>query len=611
MVRNLEELELDLGPALFHLNAFGACEVRLSDCRILRVNEAFCDMTGFRRNEIMLRSLADLVHPADREEHLPSFKRLADGEVRSWSHGLRFVGKNGDLIWTQVDAALVGGESDSAVVAVHDVTAHVLDQVALRATEAQYRGVVESQFELICRFLPDTTLTFVNDAYCRAFGRTRDQLIGTRFLELLPEELHPAALEHVQSLVESDRQVLMEHEVFGADGSIRWQQWEDHAIRDANGAIVEFQSIGRDITDRKRTERKLRESQRRYVRATAAGRVALCEYDVLSREFYVDTALGYLLGLENPPTTLRGWLYRVHPLDLIPTRRFLHAALAPELPLDAEGNSALPELNLRLRAQNGNWRWFRIRASRLADPDGTAECFVGTLTEITDHKVAEDAMRNLTRRLLQFQDEERRRISRELHDVTSQELFALTVDAQRVRAEIGPGISDRLDSLLNEIDSLGNQVLREVRTLSYLLHPPMLDEAGLAASVRWYVKGFTERSGIVIELDALDDIGRLSPDVETALFRVVQEGLTNVQRHSGSPTARIALTRSDHDVRLTISDRGAGIARWDDGGGETPLGVGIPGMRERVQQLGGDLEIASDPNGTVVTVRAPAEEVMT
>ena len=219
------------------------------------------------------------------------------------------------MIWTQLNAARLRGESESAVIAIHDVTESELSHAALRATEAQYRAVVESQFELICRFLPDTTLTFVNDAYCRAFGRTRDQLIGTKFIELIPEENWAVALDHVRSLEASDRQVIMEHEVFGADGGIRWQQWEDSAIRDSEGAIVEFQSIGRDITDRKRTEQKLRESERRYTRATAAGRVALCEYDVRRRDFYVDSALGYMLGLSNPPVTLRGWMHRVHPDD--------------------------------------------------------------------------------------------------------------------------------------------------------------------------------------------------------------------------------------------------------------------------------------------------------
>jgi len=611
MVRNQEELYLDLGPALFQLNAFGACEVRLTDCSVLRVNDALCDMTGYRRNEVLFRSFAELVHPVDREAHLPSFKNLVTGEIQDWSRRLRLVGKDGSVIWAQLHAARVRGESESAVIAIHDVTESELNHAALRATEAQYRAVVESQFELICRFLPDTTLTFVNDAYCRAFGRTRDELIGMKFIELMPEETRAFALDHVRSLETSFRQAITEHEVLGADGTIRWQQWEDHAIRDADGAIVEFQSIGRDITDRKRTERKLRESQRRYIRATAAGRVALCEYDVGRHEFYVDTALGYVLGLSNPPVTLRGWMHRIHPDDLAETRRFLRVALAANLPADADGNSALPELTLRLRAQDGRWCWFRVRASRSVGADGTAERYVGTLIEITEQKVAEDALRNLTRRLLKLQDEERRRISRELHDVTGQELFALTVDAQRVRNELGPEISERVDGLLREIVSLGDQVLREVRTLSYVLHPPMLDESGLAAAVRWYVNGFTERSGIAIELDDLEDVGRLPPSIETAFFRIVQEGLANVQRHSGSLDARIALSRSEHDVHMTISDHGTGIADGDNEVSEAPFGVGIPGMRERVRQLNGSLEITTSSSGTVVTVLAPISEAVT
>jgi signal transduction histidine kinase len=301
---------------------------------------------------------------------------------------------------------------------------------------------------------------------------------------------------------------------------------------------------------------------------------------------------------------------RVHPDDQLETRRFLRAAVAPDLPRDADGNSSLRELTLRLCAHDGSWSWFRVRASMLAAADGTVERYVGTLIEITEHKVAEDALRNLTRRLLRLQDDERRRISRELHDVTGQQLFALTVDAQRVRSELGSEISERVDSLLNEIVSLGDQVLREVRTLSYVLHPPLLDESGLAAAVRWYVTGFTERSGIAIDLDALEDVGRLSPDIETAFFRIVQEGLANVQRHSGSPDARIALSRSEDDVRMTISDHGTGIAEGIEAVSEMQFGVGIPGMRERVKLLDGTLEIDSSQGGTVVTVLAPIKEAV-
>jgi signal transduction histidine kinase len=163
-------------------------------------------------------------------------------------------------------------------------------------------------------------------------------------------------------------------------------------------------------------------------------------------------------------------------------------------------------------------------------------------------------------------------------------------------------------------DSAGlvQEMSNDIRTMSYLLHPPMLDETGLAPALRWYVDGFAERSKIAVDLECAEDLGRLSREVETAIFRLVQECLTNIHRHSGSPTAEIQILRLDGVVRVEIKDQGQGLstekrAQMESGG---TVGVGIRGIRERVGQLGGSLEINSDGigSGTCIVVRLPAVE---
>jgi signal transduction histidine kinase len=225
-----------------------------------------------------------------------------------------------------------------------------------------------------------------------------------------------------------------------------------------------------------------------------------------------------------------------------------------------------------------------------------------------DLNAANKSLRELSARLLQLQDDERRRIARELHDSVGQMLAALNMNLSTVRDEIER--LTRTAATLNDSESLVQEMSKEVRTISHLLHPPLLDEAGLPSAVRWFIDGFAQRSNIKVVLDLPDDFGRLSSEAETAIFRVVQECLTNIHRHSESPIAKIRFRQNDGQVVVEVQDKGKGIpsdklAEMNDAG--TP-GVGIRGMRERLRQLGGDLEINSSNSGALITARLPFKE---
>ncbi|MCG3149574.1 MAG: hypothetical protein PCFJNLEI_03038 [Verrucomicrobiae bacterium] len=227
--------------------------------------------------------------------------------------------------------------------------------------------------------------------------------------------------------------------------------------------------------------------------------------------------------------------------------------------------------------------------------------------EADERRRAETALRELSGRLLQLQDQERRHIARELHDVTAQNLGAITLNLARLEKFLSHADHKTLD-VLNESILLTEECLREIRTLSYVLHPPMLDEYGLPRALEWYLEGFNKRSGVQIELQAQAEIGRLPAATEMALFRIVQESLTNIRRHSGSRHAAIQLTRANGTVTLEIMDDGHGF-REPLAPSEPPsllnLGVGITGMRERLRQLGGQLDIESTPTGTRVRATIP------
>ncbi|HKV81234.1 MAG TPA: sensor histidine kinase [Candidatus Sulfotelmatobacter sp.] len=243
---------------------------------------------------------------------------------------------------------------------------------------------------------------------------------------------------------------------------------------------------------------------------------------------------------------------------------------------------------------------------RLRNAHGELENRVQERTAELD--AANHKLRRLTTRLLELQDEERRRIARELHDSIGQMLAALSMNLSGVRADI-----DRLTKVtaaLTDSEDLVQEMCKEVRTISHLLHPPLLDEAGLSSALGWYVDGFAQRSKIAVDLDCPDDFGRVPREMETAVFRLVQECLTNIHRHSGSATAKIRLHRSKHEVVLEVEDKGKGIPteKLDRMTSVGTPGVGITGMKERVRQLGGTLEINSGSTGTRIVACLPISE---
>jgi PAS domain S-box-containing protein len=248
------------------------------------------------------------------------------------------------------------------------------------------------------------------------------------------------------------------------------------------------------------------------------------------------------------------------------------------------------------------------------------EANVNLLAEVTERKLAEKrlassekSLRELSRHLLRSQDEERKRIGRDLHDSLGQSLAVLKMNLDSLDLEVGTEQNGTAARAVNSCANLAEEALREVRTISYLLYPPMLEEMGLKSAIPWYLDGFSKRSNIKTSFEVDAGFDRLPPEVELALFRILQESLTNIHRHSGSATAKIKLSLANGWAVMEIQDEGNGIPpglleqSGEDWMGS--LGVGLRGMNERMRQLGGRLEVSSAESGTVVTAGVPAEKV--
>jgi two-component system sensor histidine kinase UhpB len=248
-------------------------------------------------------------------------------------------------------------------------------------------------------------------------------------------------------------------------------------------------------------------------------------------------------------------------------------------------------------------------ASPLYDSAGKMRGCVEVLRDITDRRRAEDSHRQLSAQLLRAQDDERRRIALELHDSTAQNLAALAMNLARMNLEAG-SLDPQTREILSESIQLADRCMQEIRDFSYLLYPPTLDEHGLASALQWFAEGFARRSGIRVDLDLPDGLRRLPKDAETALFRVVQECLANVQRHSGSPSVRIRIVQEPEALFLEVADEGRGIPppAQEMGQAASRVGLGLMGMKERMRHLGGHFEIKSGSLGSTIRVSLPLRE---
>jgi two-component system NarL family sensor kinase len=481
----------------------------------------------------------------------------------------------------------------------------------LRESEARLREIAENIREVFWVWdVGADQVTFVSPTYEDVFGRSCASLyadFGT-FLDTIhadDRERVESALERSRAGTPTDEQ----YRVVRPDGSMRWVRDRAFPVPTA-GPVRRVVGIADDITERKNAEEELRQSEallRLVVNALPVG-VAVVDRsgDIIlvnpaSRRIWAGTVRS---GAERQ-TASKAWRHDTG--ERIASNEWGSARAL------ATGEISGKEI-LDIEAFDGVRKTIENSAVPIRDPSGTVTGAVVVNEDISATVAAQralkdsyDQLRTLTGRLMRAQDDERRRIAQMLHETTAQDLAALKMLLARLNRT--PAALDESErGILTESISLADQSMTEIRTLSYLLHPPFLDEMGLVSALRWYAAGFTKRSGIKVDLDLPESFVRPSRDTETALFRVVQEALINVHRHASSKTARILLRASDDGFVLQIDDDGHGIpsaALEHILAGRESAGVGIIGMSERIRQLGGRLDITSEGRGTTVRAVLP------
>jgi PAS domain S-box-containing protein len=495
------------------------------------------------------------------------------------------------------------GNRKSVGMILENITEHKQAEQALLESEKRLRAILDYSPNPI--FLKDRDFRYllISKEFERTFQISEQQIKGKKDEDVFP--LGQAARFRANDLqvLQTGVPMVFEEAVMHQNGP-HVHILHKFPLRGEEGDIYAIGGIATDITDREKAEKKLRESEEHF-RLLIEG---LKEYAI----FMLDPA-GTVVSWNASSERLKG--YRT---EEILGRHFSclytsedRKARKPEQALAmASARGTFQEEGWRLR-KDGTRFWADVVITALREESGKLRGFAKIIRDASERKQAEEALRQLSSQLLKLQDEERRRLARELHDSTAQRLTALAAYLAVVEKSAGP-LNRQALSALSECRTLTEECHREIRTLSYLLHPPMLDEIGLPDALRWYCDGFTKRSGIPVDLRISSDVGRLPPDVEGTLFRIVQESLTNIHRHSASPTARIRLDRNGNKLILEVRDEGRGLPLEMLVGGRinrANLGVGIAGMQERVRHLQGGLDIASGKRGTTVTAMIPIPEV--
>lgn len=612
-------------------------------------DKTFRELYGFSSDSGDPGMIQDRVHPEDAPAAITRNQAVVSLEQeKPYTAEYRIIRPDGSIRWVEAHGAPeFDGQGESKKVigysgTVRDITERKNFEAKLMQNQESFSKLVEnapygiyivdSQFRIAQMNMGTRTGPFRNVQ--PVDGRDFGEAMRILWHEPLASELS-AIFRHTLETGEPYYSPRFMNER-NDTGAVEAYEWELHRITlpDGQFGVVCYHF---DSTQLRQIEDALRKQRDRFEFVAEGSDVGFwfCElpFDKLIWDKRVKRH--FWLPEDDSPVSIAKFYELLHPDDREPTRQAIETSIQNNQQYDVE---------YRTMGPNGRYRWVRAIGRTLYNSDGEPISFNGITQDITARKQAEDAvrasetrykelaenldlqvqartrelearneemarategLRELSSRLLLIQDEERRRIARELHDSAGQILTALGLELAAIRDRAKASSVD-LARQVEGADDLVRQLHSDIRTTSYLLHPPLLDEAGLSSALSWYVRGMSERSGIQVELDIAKDFGRLPRDMELIVFRLVQESLTNIHRHSGSKTARIRMKRDDQAVEVEIQDQGKGmapgrLAAIRSGGS----GVGIRGMRERLHQLRGELKIESSNGGTSVFATIP------
>ena len=559
------------------------------DGRFLSFNPALTTLTGWSAGDWIGRQFAEIVHPDDVGACTHAFEAALRGEAGpTVRHRLRMR----DGGWLSVESTGAPLFRDGRVAGVLGLVRDVTERVRAEEAQCQSRSRLDALFQnaLDAILLIDDEARYVdaNAAATELLGYSREELLALTAADVIPAGWEDEAGEAVRAFAERGRYA-GDYRVRRKDGTVR-----DADFRSVANILPGLHlAIARDVTDRKRAEEQLRRSARRLEDAEAVAHLGSWEWNPATGDLVWTDELYRIFGLApgSGPVNYDDVVGRLHPADRAPAEGVFRKAVT------AGGEYAL---DVRIVRPEGEERVVHARGHAIRNPEGRVERVIGIVQDITDRTRNAQTQRALVHRVLTIQEEERARLSRELHDGTGQALTALLVGLRRL--EDAPTLQGaRL--VASRLRELVAQTMNAVGRLARGIRPAVLDDIGLRAALDRHASDQAAIAGFRISVDAAA-LGRkrLPPEIETALYRAAQEALANAARHASPTAVCITLRRAANIVSLTVSDDGCGF----DAGQATSSGLGLHTVRERAELLGGRVEVRSAPGaGTTVRLEIP------
>ena len=552
----------------------------------LTANPALAQIHGFDSPDELIESCRDITHeiyvdPSRREE----FKRLVEthGKVLGFEH--ESFRKDGSKIWLSVNARAVRNRAGEIIYyegTTQNITERKQAEQALRESEERYRDMVENSHDLICAHDLQGTLLTVNRAATEMFGYEADEVVNQKsIVDMLAPEVRDQFDEYMRRILQegATRGKMVVQTRTGERRVLEYYNW----LRTEGVDAPIVRGIARDITEERRAQRAVRASEERYRELFENSKDAIYVHDMSGRYTSVNRAAEKLSGYTREELIGRHFSSLLTP----EYARHVREQLCQKLESSGETTYEVELITKQCR------RLPVEVSSRLIIDNGLPVGVQGCVRDVSERKRAQDASRSYSRRLIEAQEAERRRISIELHDQVGQILTAVKMNLHVLQKTCsGPDILKSIQENLSAID----EAVDQVRDLSVDLRPLLLDDFGLMVAVRWYLDRQAKKCGVAVEFASLslNEDDRFPAALETACFRIVQEGVTNVIRHACANRVSIKLERTGSDLMLLIADDGVGFdvkaVRAASSGAAT---LGLRGMEERAQAVGGTLTVDS------------------